>query len=149
MRMNKLLATMIAAVLLSVTVFAGNGELRKADQNAVEQTIVNYVQSVDKQDANGVENTLYSKGTVCILNTFTKKVEDYTSDQFIDQVKNGTKGGWVRNVNVTSVDFDANTAMAKVEITDAKLKQSGYLTLINDNGAWKIVSGVFSLGKNQ
>ncbi|MDR3611099.1 MAG: nuclear transport factor 2 family protein, partial [Ignavibacteriaceae bacterium] len=63
--------------------------------------------------------------------------------------KGGQKGGWQRNVNIGDVDINGNTAVAKVDITDSKLKESGFVTLVKDNGSWKIASELSTLKLNK
>ena len=76
-------------------------------------------------------------------------MDHYSGDQFISLVKNGQKGGWVRNVTINSVDTDGSTAMAKVDITDSRLKQTGFFTLVKNNGSWKVASAVTTLELNK
>ena len=145
MKFSKILLTsFFSLLLLTISVYAANNP---SEQGAVEQTITKYVNGVDSRKADLLENTLYQKANLVTYNSFTKKIEDYSASQFIELVSNGNKGGWKRDVNVVSVDFEGNTANAKVEITDARLKKSGYFSLVKDNDGWKIVSGVFTLGR--
>ncbi|MHB8854250.1 MAG: nuclear transport factor 2 family protein, partial [Ignavibacteriaceae bacterium] len=96
-----------------------------------------------------LQKTLFADGSILTYNTFSNKIEHYSADQFINLVKSGQKGGWVRNVNFVSVDIDGNTAIAKVNITDPRLKETGFVTLIKDNGTWKVAGEVSTLGLNK
>jgi len=140
--------TVLSVLLLSVSLFAGNNML-KEDKTDIEQAITNYVKSVDSRNADNLSKTLLSNGSIITLNSITKSVDHYSGDQFINLVKNGQKGGWVRNVSINSVDTDGNTATAQVNITDARLKQTGFFTLVKDNGAWKVASEVTTLELNK
>ena len=146
MKASKIL-TVLSVLFISVSLFAGN--MVKEDKTDIEQTITNYVKSVDSQNADNLSKSLLSTGSVITLNSITKTVDHYSGDQFINLVKNGQKSGWVRNVTVNSVDTDGNTAIAKVDITDAKLKQTGFFTLVKDNGNWKVASEVTTLELNK
>ena len=140
--------TVLSVLLFSVSLFAGNNML-KEDKAGIEQTVTNYVKSVDFRNADALSKTLLNNGSVITLNSITNNLEHYSGDQFINLVKNGQKGGWVRNVAINSVDIDGNTAIAKVNITDARLKQTGYFTLVKNNGNWKIASEVTTLELNK
>jgi hypothetical protein len=64
---------------------------------------------------------------------------------YINNIKSGTIGGWVAKLSINSIDVNDNTAMAKIELVDPRVKQSGYLTLIKVNGEWEILNGVYTL----
>ncbi len=139
---------LVLFLMLSFVTLAENNPLQENKSN-IEQAVTTFVKSVDNRKVDDLSNTLLSDGSIIIVNTLTKKVDNYSGKQFIDLVKNGQKGGWVRNVSVNSVDTDGNTAVVKVDITDARLKQSGYFTLVKDNGTWKVASEVATLGLNK
>ncbi len=82
-------------------------------------------------------------------NTFTNKVELYTTNQFVDLVNSGQKGGWERKVDFNSVDVSGNTALVKIAITDSRIKETGFVSLIKDNGTWKIASEVSTIELNK
>jgi hypothetical protein len=139
--------TVLSVLLISVSLFAAN--MLKEDKTDIEQTITNYVKSVDSRNADNLSKALLNTGSVITLNNITNTLDHYSGDQFINLVKNGQKGGWVRNVTINSVDTDGNTAIAKVNITDARLKQTGFFTLVKDNGSWKVASEVTTLELNK
>jgi hypothetical protein len=139
--------TVLSVLLISVSLFAAN--MLKEDKTDIEQTITNYVKSVDSRNADNLSKALLNTGSVITLNNITNTLDHYSGDQFINLVKNGQKGGWVRNVTINSVDTDGNTAIAKVNITDARLKQTGFFTLVKDNGSWKVASKVTTLELNK
>ncbi len=120
-----------------------------AQKDEIEKTINNYVQSTDTRNAGSLEKTLFTDAMLVTVNKITNKTSTQTSDQFIEQVKSGKAGGWKRNLEVTSVDGNDNVATAKISISDASVKQTGYLSLVNDGEGWKIVSGVFTLESNK
>ncbi|MHB1686970.1 MAG: nuclear transport factor 2 family protein [Ignavibacteriaceae bacterium] len=148
MKTTKTLLIVISFLLLPLSAFAGSN-LSSSDQSDVEQTVTNFVKSVDARNTSDLQKTLYTDGSILIFNTFSNKIEHYSANQFVDMVKNGQKGGWVRQVNFASVDVDGNTAIAKIDITDPRLKETGFVTLIKDNGTWKIAGEVSTLGLNK
>lgn len=140
--------TVLSVLVFSVSIFAGDNML-KNDKDGIEQAITNYVKSVDSRNTDELSKTLMSSGSVITVNNITNKLDHYSGSQFINLVKNGQKGGWVRNVAVNSVETVGNTATAKVEITDTRLKRTGFITLVNDNGNWKVASEVTTLELNK
>ena len=144
MRHYNFMLILFALLVTSVTIMAAE-KTYVQDKTDIEQTINSFVKSVDSQNADALEKSMIENGAIVTLNTITNKVDNYSTNKFVDLVKNGQKGGWVRNVNVSSVDVDGNTAMAKVEITDARLSESGFFTLVKEGNGWKIASEVTTL----
>jgi hypothetical protein len=120
-----------------------------AQKDEIEKTINNYVSGTDTRDVNSIEKALYPEATIVTVNKITNKTMTQTTDQFVEQVKSGRAGGWKRNLEVSSVDGNDNVATAKITISDAAIKQDGYLTLVKNGDGWKIVSGVFTLESNK
>lgn len=148
--MKKVLAfTFLSVLLLVSVVFAGGNDLKKEDKGDVEQVITNFVKSVDTRDAGAISKSVIQSGNIFTFNQIANKLDNYTASQFVDLVKNGQKGGWARTVSVTAVDVDGNVASAKIDITDSRLKESGYITLIKDNGTWKVATQVTTLSLNK
>ena len=116
-----------------------------ADIEAVKLVIQDYVKATDSQNVGMLEKILYPEGNYFSFNSITNKVSQMTNDQFLERVKKGQTGGWERQLNINSVDVNDNTAMAKIEVKDARLNQHGYLTLVKEDGKWKIMSGAYTL----
>lgn len=148
MKASKTLLIALSFLLLPLSAFAASTS-SSSEQTDVEQAVTNFVKSVDGRNSADLQKTLYADGSIVTYNTFSNKVEHYSTNQFIDMVKSGQKGGWVRNVNFVSVNIDGNTAIANVNITDTRLKETGFVTLIKDSGVWKIVGEVTTLGLNK
>ena len=144
MKSYKFLLTVFSILFLTIAINAGENPA-KEDKGDIEQTISSFVKSIDTQNANDLSKAILSNGAVVTLNSITNKMDNLTASQLVDRVKNHQQGGWARNVTVSSVDVDGNTAMAKVEITDARLSQSGFVTLVKENGTWKVASEVTTL----
>lgn len=142
MKSIKFLA-IVVCLLIPFSLFA------QADQEGVETTVTNFVKSIDTNNADALSKIVIPGGSIMIINDFKKDVEHYSTDQYVSMVKNKQVGGWTRNLNISSVKVDGNTAVANVDITDARLKQTGFITLIKDNGAWKVASQVTTLQINK
>ncbi len=136
--------TLVLFLTLSFASFAANSSINE-EKSDVEQAVTTFVKSVDSRQTADLSKTLMSGSSIVIINKITNKVENYSGDQFVNLVQNGQKGGWVRNLQINSVDLNGSTAIAKVDITDSRLKQSGFFTLVKDNGAWKVTGEVATL----
>lgn len=147
MKTSRIILASFFLVLISFTA-AAQAETNPADVEAVKQTIETYVKSTDTRNADQLEKVLYSNCSFITFNEITHKTSEVADGAFLDLVKNGKAGGWLRNLNINSVDVNDNTAIAKVEISDSKIKETGFLTLIKDNGIWKIANGVSTLESN-
>ena len=139
------LVSLLMVFLISISCFANE----PAQKDEIEKTINNYVTSTDSRDVNSLEKTLYSDARLVTVNKITNKTSAQTSAQLVELVKTGRAGGWKRNLEVSSVDGNDNVATAKVSISDASVKQTGYMSLVKDGDGWKIVSGVFTLESNK
>ena len=135
-------------LLMSFSAYAENSFI-KEDQGDVEQVITNFVKNVDSRNAGDLTKSILPSASIVVVNDLTKSIDSYSGSQFVNLVKAGQKGGWQRNVNISSVDLDGNTAIAKVNITDTRLKETGYFTLIKDNGAWKVAGEITTLKLNK
>ena len=135
----------ILVLFLSVSGFAENPD--QAEESAVKQAITNYFSGIDSRNPEIVGHSLDSDATVLSINNISNKTSRLSADDVIIQVKKGTLGGWKRAVKFDNLDFNGKTAMAKVELSDAKVIQTGYVSLVNDNGEWKIVSDVSIINK--
>jgi ABC-type arginine transport system ATPase subunit len=144
-----LISTFLSVLFLVSAVFAGGNNLVKEDKGDVEQVITNFVKSVDTRDASALSKSVMSGANLFTFNQMANKLDNYSAAQFVDLVKAGQKGGWTRTVSVTAVDVDGNVASAKIDITDSRLKESGYVTLIKDNGTWKVATEVTTLSLNK
>ena len=128
----------LLTVLLLSTAYAAS-QNNPADVDAVKQVIQDYVKGTDSRNVDALQKILYPTGNYFSYNTITNKASEMSNDQFLESVKKGQTGGWERQLNISSVDVNDNTAMAKIEITDA------YLTLVKEGGVWKIMSGAYTL----
>ena len=147
MKSAKILLTSMMLLLLTFASYAANNPSN--DEQAVKQSIETFVKGVDNRNVDAIKNVISSDASFVTVNTLTKKNEEYSHDALVDQVQSGKMGGWVRNLTVSSVDVNDNVAMAKVEITDARLKRVGYISLVKGDNGWKIVSEVSTLGLNK
>jgi len=135
--------TIAISLLISMSLYA------QADQDGVEAVVTNFVKNIDSNNADALSKMVLPGGSIIVVNDLKKSIDQYSTDQLVNMVKNKQAGGWTRNVNISSVNVDGNTAVAMVNISDARLKQSGFITLLKDNGSWKVASQVTTLQLNK
>ena len=146
MKITKLLFSALI-ILFAQFMFANKAIAEDGDD--IQQTVVNYVKNVDDQNAAALSKTILPSASFITYNRITNNLENYSSSKFVDLVKDGQKGGWKRTVNVGEVKIDGNTAVAKLDISDQKILESGFVSLVKDNGTWKIASQVSNLELNK
>ena len=144
MRIKGIVTFFVTIALLSINSFAEVMD-NNSSESAIKQTVTNYLSGIDNRDTKTVENSLASNADVITVNTVTNKTNELSHDDMILQLQKGLIGGWKRDVNFASIDYNENTAIVKVEVSDQKLLRTSYISLINDAGQWKIVSDVSSI----
>lgn len=141
----KALVLALSVILFSTTLLAGNNP---ADNNAVKQVVNQYAECLSSKDTGALEDLLYTGAKFVCYNSMRNVIDEYNADEFIEGVKKGKLGGWERNVEIVNIDTNEKTAMVKVEFTDARLKTTEYISIVNVEGAWKIVNCTSTLEKN-
>ncbi len=131
-------------LMFSIPVLA-KGPISPEDETAIKQTIEDYVKGTDSRNVSMLEKVFFKDAQFVGVNKINNSLVNSTEEEYIDLVKKGRMGGWQREFNVSSVDANDKTAMAKVEISDAKLKQTEYLTLVKVDGSWKIVNRTYTV----
>lgn len=144
MRIKALLTGILALFILTSAINASNPP---ADEDVVKQVVTTYVTGTDTKNADALESVLHDAATIVGHNKLRNQYATYSSDEYVDAVKRGRIGGWKRQLSITSVDVTDGTAMAKIIVTDSKLKQFEYITLIKVDGAWKITNSTYSVEK--
>lgn len=142
--MLKSIISFVSVILFSVAIFA-NGPVNPVDKAEIENVIKDYVTSTDNKKVDELDNLFYDKAAFVCVNKISNKVIECDKETYLDQVKSGKLGGWSRDYSIESVDMHEETAVAKVVITDKRLKQVEYVSLAKIDGQWKIVSRTYTL----
>ena len=138
----------ISALVLSLLLFSSvyaYDLTSSGDDESVKVAITDYSKGIDNRNTETLEKVTYPSAHFLNFNKVTNKITEMDINELLELIKKGRAGGWDRELNISSVDINENTAVAKVEMKDAKLKQTGYVTLVKENGAWKIMGGVYTL----
>ena len=136
--------SLVFAILISAAVFA-NQPVNPVDKSEIEGVIKDYVTSTDNKNVDELDGLFYDKAAFVCVNKITNKVIECDKDTYLNQVKTGKLGGWARNFEVENIDMNGETAVAKVVITDSRLKQIEFVSLAKMDGKWKIVSRTYTL----
>ena len=94
-----------------------------------------------------LENIVYDDASFIMINKLRNNVSQYDKNELINLVKKGGMGGWERTLNIVNVQLSENTAVAKIEIADNKLKTQEFVTLIKVGDKWQIVGSAMSIDK--
>ncbi len=134
------------AVVFNISVFAG---FNPVEAGEIETVIKEYVSSTDAKNVRELDEIIYADASFLCINKILNKVSSGDKEEFLEQVKSGKIGGWKRDCKIESIDMNDNTAVAKVIITDSKLKQVEYLLFAKVEGEWKIVSRTYTIELNK
>ncbi len=110
------------------------------EESAVKTVIEKYAAATEAKDGGALSEVFADNAVIYRVALGSKKVMEYDQSSFAEQVKKGRLGGWKRDLKVQSVDVYDNTAVAKIQLTDSKLKQTEFLSFVKIDGNWKIVS---------
>lgn len=146
--MFKSIYSLAFAILISVSIFANN-PVNPVDKSEIETVIKDYVTSTDNKDVDELQKLFYDKAAFVCINKISDKVVECDKDTYLEKVKTGKLGGWTRNFVVENVDINDETAVAKVVITDKRLKQVEFISLAKMDGHWQIVSRTYTLEVNK
>lgn len=142
MRIQRYLLVFATVLCLSFNLTAAQPE-----EDEVKQAVTNYEKAIDTKNVSSLQQILAANASITTLNKINNNFAQVTASDYINSVKAGKVGGWERNLTISSVDVNDNIAMAKVELTDARLKQVEYVTLMKVGGSWKIVNSALTVEK--
>ena len=134
-------------IILSFTISVSAA--KSPANEGIEKAVSFYIQCIDTRDVNSLEKILTSDAQVITVNKIINKTSAQNGGEFLEQIKHGSAGGWKRNLEIVAIDGDDKVATAKVVITDKKVKQLGFISLVNDSGEWQIISCVSTIELNK
>lgn len=136
--------TTILIVLSFIAIFATP---LFAGENEVKQAVNSYIEAVNKRDQGTLNSLIVNGAKFCWVNKIINKNEEGDKNTFVKNVSEGKIGGWGKDIAIKSINDQDKIAVAYVEISSAKLMQREYISLVNVNGKWMVVSSVFSIEK--
>ncbi len=143
MLVKKVSLLLILSFLVANVAFANT----PVEEAAVKSVIEKYAAAIEAKDGNALDNVFAKNVVIYRVALGSKKVMEYDQVAFAQQVKKGRLGGWKRDLTVKNVDIYDNTAVAKIQLKDTKLKQTEFLSFVKIDGEWKIVSCSFTREK--
>jgi Putative lumazine-binding len=144
MKVAKGISVAMLIIAFSFMTFARTSSSSNED-STVKLAVEKFVSASQDKNSKDLESILSDNFSFFNYNSITKEGAQMTKGDYINNIKKGAIGGWVSKLNINSIDVSDNTAMAKIELVDTRVKQSGYLTLIKVNGEWEILNGVYTL----
>ncbi|MGE5430866.1 MAG: nuclear transport factor 2 family protein [Syntrophomonadaceae bacterium] len=142
MRIQRYLLVAAAVLCLSFSLKAAvQGE------DEVKQAVTSFEKAIDTKNVSNLQQLLAANASISTLNKINNNFTQFAAADYINSVKSGKIGGWERNMTISSVDVNDNLAIAKVELTDARLKQVEYVTLMKVGGSWKVVNSALTIEK--
>lgn len=131
--MNKMIVTIFAVLLLSVTGFAQN------DEAGARACLENYMSG----EAARVEKAFHSSASMKYIDIATGEFKDVPIADYIARVKaNTTKSE--RKIEIAELNVEGSAANGKIKIETDKVIMYDYMNMLKIDGEWKIVSKIFS-----
>lgn len=111
----------------------------------VEKTINMYTMSIDTRDSNTLYKILDQETKLIVVNKVIDKIKVLKRDEFLDKLNKGVVGGWKRNIEIVQIDGNDRIAYAELLLKDKRIKQLEIITLVNNEGNWKIVNSISTI----
>lgn len=132
----------ITTIVSSATLLIAN---EPSYQEQVKQTINTYVESIYKRDSNTLDKILDHESKIIVISKVIDKVLVLNRDEYLNKLKQGAVGGWLRTLEIVQVDGNDRIAYAKILLKDKRIKQLEIITLISEEGNWKIVNSISTI----
>lgn len=140
--MRKLNQTLI----ILLTLIIGTSNLFAAD-NAVTDRVNQYLSALSQKESTAADNCICNEANFTMFNNIVGEKEHFNKEDFLKQLQNGDVGVWAKKSEIKDVKVSGNLAVVYLESEIKNLSRQEYLTLVNSEGNWEIVSSVSSLSK--
>ncbi len=135
------------AVKLSVDVGEQVDKTQTSEEIQMKKTIESYVQGADEQVVELVENAFHdnfqvfahSKGSIRVLDKNT----------YLELLKAKKIGGSKRQIEYLDLNVDDPVGTARVNLVGDEVTFHDHLSLIKEEGSWKIVSNITYVSPNK
>ncbi len=118
-----------------------------AGEKEVKDAVNKYMDGVSKKNSSALEEVIYENANFVAINKIINKQDDMDRDTYVKFVKAGRIGGWGKDIVIKSVNAQETIATAYIEITNSKLIQKEFVTLLKIEGTWKISNSAYSIAK--
>ena len=134
-------------VVLSMFVFSIVTSANPAEDK-VKDALSSYITSVDGQDVSALNDIIMVDANFVVMNKISSKMDRYTTEDYVNNVKKGKFGGWKRTYEISSLYVTDDMAIARVNVAAKKMKQSESITFLKVGGVWKVSNSTLTLEKN-
>ncbi|WP_437397933.1 nuclear transport factor 2 family protein [Flagellimonas lutimaris] len=109
-----------------------------------KQVIINavtkFIKGGDESDIKALKHILHDQFRNVQYGFFGKKgVFVISKSEYIDLIEQKTFGGVPRSMDILQIEVLGNIAMTKVKMESTELKFISYISLILDDGEWKVI----------
>ena len=139
---GKLLFTTVLLIMFSAVYVA------QSNKGDVDEFVNNYLQNLNTNNTSGISKVLHDDGSFFGVNDITNKTVNNSAEEYVELIKTGRLGGWNGTAEVNHVSVNTNIASADVQISNGRLKQTQYLTLLKTDEGWKVINATYSLSKD-
>ncbi len=141
---NKLLLRFTAILFIMFNVLS----VAQTEKSDVDSFVNDYLQNLNTNNTSGIVKVIHEEGAFFGVNAITNKTVKNSAEEYIELIKTGRLGGWNGTATVNHVSMNTNIASADIQITNGRLKQTQYLTLLKTDDGWKVVNATYSLSKD-
>jgi protease I len=128
----------VLAVIALILTFAGSAQT-SPDEAAVKACLEDYMSG----DANRMEKAFHPSATMKYIDAQTNEFKDVPIAEFIARAKANTNKSQ-RKIEIVSTNIEGTAASGKIKIESGSVILYDYMNMLKINGAWKIVSKIFS-----
>ncbi|WP_276484566.1 nuclear transport factor 2 family protein [Paraflavitalea pollutisoli] len=133
----------IASILLLVIGLFARPIAGAAQTNPEETGVRACLENYMSGDGNRMELAFHPTATMKYIDYQSGEFKDVPIADFIARAKANTKKS-ERKISIVSLNIEGTAAQAKIRIESGTVVLNDYMNLLKINGAWKIVSKIFS-----
>lgn len=118
-------------------------------EDKVKDALSSYISSVDDQNVSALNDIIMVDANFVVMNKISSKMDRYTTEDYVNNIKKGKFGGWKRTYEISSLYVTDDMAIARVNVAAKKMKQSESITFLKVGGEWKVSNSTLTLEKNK
>ncbi len=133
--------------LIGLTSLNACAQSQKADQKAIEKTLVTFQTSGDKSDTTALSNVMHPDFRVTANRLFgSSKVSYWNKAAYLGMIAEGKIGGVPRSFELLSLVIVGNQAFAQVEMVSSEYEFTNLCLLVKtEAGDWLLLEDVPSV----
>ena len=138
--MKKFMSMFVFSLCFSLSIFAQKGV--KSEKPDISKTVKAFAKAGDNQEVADLEKVLDSNYRIVMNQLFgSKEVSIMDRATYLEKIRTKEFGGQKREITITGIMTNGNTAVAKVIFKGSKMSVSSLIELVKTNtGIWLISS---------